>query len=566
MIQVPDAIKDLLHLDSCKKNIRIHFPNGEREDICNDLIVMNSVQFTESLCSRDVFNFGLCESPVFECEVVGVSNITGATIEVCCEIYCDSTVSGAEWKLDLEHYVYAIPYGTFVVDECKRQADMIHRKIIAYAFIQDLNNGLNDIEYAKLRFNQSANFTYTPSALYFSLANLGLKEYDTNYFSETEVASTGTYTKQGETVYWEISGEMYYATFSYEFTKWELSASDANALYSLWYDKISDNSVFTNIYNNLRQFGAYNGTKNYVIQQVGTEGMRFKIEWSGVNSRYVATEKDRPPFLFYPYLTGKTATIYLPNKISYVIHGPLSPQPLQASTTVISDKSLKKLTTDSYMKYMTLSYECANAYTVNFGDDFSNRTIFEDLLKCFGLFGLYNGNAIKFINIKEQFHLLPNDELYPDEDLYPEGVTGGKILPQDYQTCWYEDNYTKQYGLIRVYYINSGGNDAMYEWWLDDYDEDTDKSTYLVYELDTDNTVLQGQYTDFIISMMCSECADSIGGVTYIPVEFTGRGLPYVEPGDTFEILTASNDSITTIVLNRTLSGEQVLTDSYKSV
>ena len=51
-----------------------------------------------------------------------------------------------------------------------------------------------------------------------------------------------------------------------------------------------------------------------------------------------------------------------------------------------------------------------------------------------------------------------------------------------------------------------------------------------------------------------------------MPVEFTGRGLPYVEAGDTFEILTKSNDSITTIVLNRTIKGEQCLIDSYKSV
>ena len=49
-------------------------------------------------------------------------------------------------------------------------------------------------------------------------------------------------------------------------------------------------------------------------------------------------------------------------------------------------------------------------------------------------------------------------------------------------------------------------------------------------------------------------------------VDFAGRGLPYVEAGDTFEILTKSNDSITTIVLNRTIKGEQTLTDEYKSV
>ena len=47
MINVPQEIKDILHQDTCPKNIRIHFPNGERADICNDQIVMDSVSFKD---------------------------------------------------------------------------------------------------------------------------------------------------------------------------------------------------------------------------------------------------------------------------------------------------------------------------------------------------------------------------------------------------------------------------------------------------------------------------------------------------------------------------------------
>ena len=73
-------------------------------------------------------------------------------------------------------------------------------------------------------------------------------------------------------------------------------------------------------------------------------------------------------------------------------------------------------------------------------------------------------------------------------------------------------------------------------------------------------------WTENQIKAICTTIADNLEGVRYMPVDFVGRGLPYVEAGDTFEILTKSNDSITTIVLDRTLSGEQTLTDSYKSV
>ena len=98
MISITSEIKELYHQDHCYKNIRIHFPNGERTDICNNLIVKDSVSFTESLCSQNTLKFGLCESPIFECEVVGVGNIKGATIEVSCEIECPATVEDAAWR------------------------------------------------------------------------------------------------------------------------------------------------------------------------------------------------------------------------------------------------------------------------------------------------------------------------------------------------------------------------------------------------------------------------------------------------------------------------------------
>ena len=144
MLTVPETIKDLLHQDTCRKNIRIHFPNGERSDICNNLIVKDSISFTESLCSQETLKFGLCEAPIFECETVGVGNIKGATIEVNVEIFCDPDVAGSEWKIDLQAHVYSIPYGTFVVDSCQRQADLIHRRIVAYGLLSTVDFSYKD--------------------------------------------------------------------------------------------------------------------------------------------------------------------------------------------------------------------------------------------------------------------------------------------------------------------------------------------------------------------------------------------------------------------------------------
>lgn len=81
MLNIPEEIRDLLKQDSVKKNFRVHFPNGESEDITNSKIVSESVQFRESICSQNELRFGLCESPQIEFETVDVGNIKGATIE-----------------------------------------------------------------------------------------------------------------------------------------------------------------------------------------------------------------------------------------------------------------------------------------------------------------------------------------------------------------------------------------------------------------------------------------------------------------------------------------------------
>lgn len=86
MIVMPDEVKEILKNDSVKKNLRISFPNGEREDIINKNIVSESMSFTESISSREELRFGLCEASVLEFETVGVENISGKTIDATLEI------------------------------------------------------------------------------------------------------------------------------------------------------------------------------------------------------------------------------------------------------------------------------------------------------------------------------------------------------------------------------------------------------------------------------------------------------------------------------------------------
>ena len=200
-------------------------------------------------------------------------------------------------------------------------------------------------------------------------------------------------------------------------------------------------------------------------------------------------------------------------------------------------------------------------------DNFDVYKVLDAALELIGCFmNIPRGGNAAIINIKQKFGLDPSNTLYPGEGLKPLAVTGGSIVPSDYQTCWYDEHYILPFGAILIAYKVSGNVDTQQKIYITGYNDTSDESTYQVYPL-TDNMILQNRIsTDEEMQTIAGIIGGNIQGVTYMPVKLLGRGLPYVEPGDTFEVFTSANDSVTTIVLSRTLKGEMVLTDEYVSV
>lgn len=129
--------------DTCLKNMRIHFPNGERSDICNDNIAEDSTVLEQVLCSEDTLKFGLCSSARFECTVAEIEkngergNIKNCKIQVYMEIDVSSLTEEeiAEYGQtsdDVPYPYYRVPMFTGTVKSCKKQSNMDMRKIIAY--------------------------------------------------------------------------------------------------------------------------------------------------------------------------------------------------------------------------------------------------------------------------------------------------------------------------------------------------------------------------------------------------------------------------------------------------
>lgn len=583
MITVPDEIKELLHLDHCKKNIRIHFPGGERSDICNDLIVKDSVSLTESLCSQNTLKFGLCESPVFECEVVGVGNVAGARIEVFCEIYCDASVSGAVFRPDLQAYVYPISYGQFVIDSCKREADMIHRRIQAYKEIAIRQWNISEAEKGKQIYESA----YTPNLGYFLAANgiNVIEPYTTEELYErwssdvsfVDYSVTDSPISNGISI--EVGGiEMRFyssepqrdfdALYRVEL-KSVLNLGELQNRISLFF---GENNISANLYErNKIDFDRYTAIafQRRVVQFVGSAPNPTYAPISGSNYLY--------PYLnnFYTSIAYARYDYQFPTyvRVTKRIYNGSSPIITTEKIDVIDVSAFKaykrKITSSNTITDLRLTIptnypQDKNIDFSQFSDVQSFANGYAELLGIFGSYDRYGG--ARNVNIKRQFGLSPESELYPTSVLYPQGVTGGKLYPQDYQSCWYDDNYIKPFGKIECQYKNTNNEDCLYIYYLSGYDEQSNSDLYQTYSLDNNAIIKSTLWTEAQIEEICEYIASNIEGVSYMPVDFVGRGLPYVEAGDTFEILTKSNDSITTIVLNRTLSGEQTLTDSYKSV
>ena len=149
MLNIPPVIAALLHQDSVPKNVRIIFPNGELPDLTNKDLIRESFRFTESICSREYFRFGLAEASVVEFETVGVPDMRGMTIQAFCEISTDSlsaaeisAIQAGTWDgtlvlaaaSDLDYGYFRIPYGVFQVDSCPRNHEAVaRRKVKAYS-------------------------------------------------------------------------------------------------------------------------------------------------------------------------------------------------------------------------------------------------------------------------------------------------------------------------------------------------------------------------------------------------------------------------------------------------
>ena len=303
MLTIPNSIKTLFMTDGARKNFRVHFPNGEMSDITNDNIVRESLHFTESICSQDVFKFGLAEASVIEFETVGISNMYGMTIECSIEIDTSSlsaadisSIQSGTWDgtlvlsgdSDIGYGFFRVPLGVFMVASCPRNhGAMTHRKVTAYSIAKLPPGSIPGIPTTMAW----ESITVSPSALIALATGDGM----------TQIADAPAPTKiLNECDFWDSNGTLY----SVSFAKSGLTTGITKMVAINRSTQITDGADFCRIPISY-DADAYRAQGEAIVEKFNTNGYDLTYDKNGVqifSSNREALET-RFPHIFSPVLT-----------------------------------------------------------------------------------------------------------------------------------------------------------------------------------------------------------------------------------------------------------------------
>ena len=606
MLNIPEGVKTLFKTDGILKNIRVVFPDGESRNVCNDKILKESLKFEESLSSRNKIKFGLCESSTISFDCVGLDNVKGARIAVYIEIDVSSIIdtdaevaAAAQTASDVPFEFYRVPLGYFIIDECKRDAKMLKRKVkgysdfstLSFGNITDYVMGMNQFDDTTIDFNvlnyilasnkvkfRPGDFTFTPVSEYYSDTSNYTVTYQVGVLNnnpvyvEVGVTKVLTYT---HSTFCFPSGDAVGYLIDYH-TKSGLDAEIAECVSHMRYDTTEQTYAkqtreAQTVLNNLCHFcpgfiwvRRGSGYGNYSGKNIVDDNFRV------YNGEY----------FIMPYL------LEMPSEVTVRMYVDVSGQEVDVYTHTIEDIIDSEhisiaLVDTGFDTTIDLKSEPTSSLGGNYTyyadyvqlkawDLLSDHT---ELLGCFGKIDRYG--YFKTISFGEVIinGLYPLDTLYPASDLYPMDpyptVNAGDVAVEtitddDMISNWYEEYAIKFGGITCDYYcselLDQEGNPRIIT-----YSESWDDSEEsLLYEVKDNAIIDNNSYTQAEMAALMQPLVSALKIFNYCPSNLQSVGLPYVESGDW--LYTSMQDNhVINLCLSRTLSGIQSLRDKVKS-
>ncbi|MCR5450698.1 MAG: hypothetical protein K6F23_15035 [Solobacterium sp.] len=579
MLNIPVEIQELIKTDGVKKNFRVHFPNGERADITNENIASESVSFTESVCSSDIFRFGGAEASEIQFEMVGIENIIGMMIECSMEYAVPANMQATygEW--------YSVLYGTFTVTSCPRNhEDMTHRKVQAVSRTSITNDELMpQVEQGKLNIKHFAKDDYEPNVKYLLGSVNGITdEYTTTFIGNQDTISsqiTGTQSR----VIAKVANTMYYAIFNYKCKYVDVE----NCLYTLTgeYDDSVDrylDSVIASLTNPTVYDTNIEFLKTLTCLNIGSQvpyniykGNLWFRDFKHLQHCYPYMNMEHYDNFWIPvevtveirknYTGGELVSTYTGNPFptfSISKHTTVDDFPLTLAINHTLETSL-----DSGIKM----YSFANAYTM--------ADIVIGYAELFAGFNRRNrdgsSSVIRFNNTNP----------------YP--LTASDVEGQ----AWWDEYDIADIGSIKYCWTDGkGDNEGEYTWNPDGsvydmtdnglfksiklriktvnaLDKMTDPTMYYVYSgnwyaYNGTEFVQMGEYESksSIIEHMLDTFFLPYADIHFAPIDMNIRGLPFLQCGDAITFTAADGTVIQSYILNHTFSGIQHITENLDTV
>lgn len=562
MINIPKEIGALLKNGGALKNIRIHFPNGERKDITNANVVQESFSFTESLCSQSQLQFGLCEASVVQFDVYGIENINGYAIEVFHEIDISSLSEEfiAEYGMtsdDVAFPFYRIPYGKFTVDECMRQSDMKRRRVVAYGeMLQTLKP--NKFELAKGEVSFEKGGTYTIDLLKYLYSNVPVDSLlpNVSYID----ARNNAFLQPLFLTQWDNGFNIVVNSYMGG------SSAESEMLFRIRYKElISFDDAF-------EEMETYIKRKNPDLYEI------FVFDWNSWLKDFIKNLfwfDDAKNYTGRRIELDEDQYIYA-NCVSNAFQIPVSFSLVDSSGTVLKEIILKNADEVKIEEVIVDAPKLTVSYPLKKGKDklYYIKDIpydymweyIEAALELCGYFGKIDryGN-FNAISICQRKILYPSDNVFPGKNVHPNVENAECIHESEYMSAWYADEYTKPYDKVCVTYTNTDGEEEYMSHMLVDTESETyNKDDYQTYSL-TDNYLVQnGKFSSEDIEQILLTVGEAIKDVKYMPSDVDLSGRPDLEAGDLVQVSTPEG-TFETVILRRTLTGIQCLTDNFES-
>lgn len=564
MLNVPNSVKTLYKTDGVRKNFRVHFPNGELPDITNDDVVRESLHFTESLCSQDVFKFGLAEASVLEFETVGISNMYGMTIEASIEIDGSSlsaadkaTIAGGTWDgtWDAVEEVFAIPLGVFRVESCPRDHQaMTHRKVTAYSNSGNGENFMNSFEnwltstWRTIETMGYRSYEVLLDAHLADAANLA-----TNYtahqlapsFSSGESRSVNeSITVGGQTL--NITASATAANNLYKYS-YSIPVSLKAAIFALQYNDFDNSSVLSWISSSLQTLGIADSYGS-VIDLLGFMIYPFLAPptWgTGFESGSPAYlfKKYTNPLMCFPTNLNETLRFYANKEITIS---------LSYGGTTLSD-TLTMSAGSPFGLYYFIKNDTTNDHPVLFNHS-GTKTItngysrtYYSFVDSFSLFSVY----CAWLELHGQFASQGRTGDIKITTLDPTSPIS--ISPGDYSEMWWDEYDVSPIGTVTVTYNEGDGTQGSGEIVLGSGSSRYDTAGNAFINICNSMTLYE------MTTLLSGDFLTNSANIGFTPVELSVQGLPWVEAGDALQITAEDMTVVNTFALRIEMSGIQNL-------